>query len=297
MIARADVDLIHAWQWRALKVAAMARQSERTALVAALGPPRPRRPWRALTKRLLHRVDAVAAVDETTHAWLGELGVARDAVTIIRRGVEAPRPSTLDRALLAARLSLPTNVPLIAIASPLVRRKALEESIWAFELVRVLYPEARLLIAGDGPDRRRLERFASQVSEPGYVRFLGYQYDLPELLANVDVYWQLGASATTPWALLEALAAATPVVAADVPAHRVVMGEGQSAWLTPLGGRAGIARVTDQIIRDPSSARQLAREASAAVLANWSLDAAIDAYRGLYGGAIQTAGAAVTPTA
>ena len=289
MIARADVDVIHSWQWGVLRVAAVARRSDGAALVATAGPPRRRRPWIAVQKRLFHRVDGVAAVDETTQAILWELGVDRDAITIIRRGVDAPQPPVLDRASFLAELSIPTNGPLIAIASPLVRQKALDESIWAFELVRVLYPEARLIIAGDGPDRHRLERFALQVSEPGYVRFLGFRDDLPDLLRLVDVYWQLAGSATTPWALLDALAAATPVVAADVPAHRVVMGDGQSAWLTPLGSRAEIARVTDQIIRDPNSARLLARDASATVLANWSLEAAIDAYRELYSRAIQSA--------
>jgi glycosyltransferase involved in cell wall biosynthesis len=289
MVARADADVIHSWQWGVLNVAAVARRGNSAALIGSLGPLHRRRPWMAAQKRLLHSVDAIAALDEGTQALLLTLGVDRNATAIIRRGVDAAHPPRLDRASWLAEMSIPTNVPLIAIASPLVRHKALEESIWAFELVRVLYPEAHLLIAGDGPDRYRLERFASQVSEPRYVRFLGFRDDLSELLLHVDVYWQLGASATTPWALLEALAAATPVVAADVPAHRAVMAYGQSAWLTPLGGRAAIARVTDQIIRDPISARQLARDASTAVLANWSLDAAIDAYHELYGRAIQNA--------
>jgi glycosyltransferase involved in cell wall biosynthesis len=291
MAARADVDVIHSWQWRVLSVAARVRRSDRTALVATLGPPRRRRPWMTALKRLFRRVDGVAAVDEATQAWLCELSIDRNAATIVRRGVDAPPPTAIDRATLLAELSIPSNVPLIAVASPLVRQKALDESIWAFELVRVLYPEGRLLIAGDGPDRHRLERFALQVSEPGYVRFLGYRNDLPDLLRHVDVYWQLGASTTTPWALLEALAAATPVVAADMPAHRVVMGAGQSEWLTPLGGRAEIARVTDQILRDPNSARQVARDASAAVLVNWSLEAAINAYRDLYGRSIRSSAA------
>ena len=93
---------------------------------------------------------------------------------------------------------LPADARVIAIAGPLVRRAAADEAIWCFELVRVLYPEARLLVLGDGPDRARLERFADEVSEPGCVRFLGYRADIAEILPHADVYWQLTSSTAAP---------------------------------------------------------------------------------------------------
>jgi glycosyltransferase involved in cell wall biosynthesis len=188
---------------------------------------------------------------------------------------------------LLAEMAIPASVPLIAVAAPLVRSKALDETIWCFELVRVLYPEARLLIMGDGPDRARLERFASQVSESGFVRFLGFRDDLSDILQHVDVYWQLSASATTPWTLLEAMAAATPVVAADVAAHREILPADQSSWLTPLRGRAEVARATDHILQEPNQSRRTARNAAATVLANWSLEAALNSYQELYRLAIE----------
>ena len=54
------------------------------------------------------------------------------------------------------RFNLPADARIIAVAGPLVRRRNLDEAIWAFELVRVLNPNARLLIVGDGPDPVRL---------------------------------------------------------------------------------------------------------------------------------------------
>ena len=83
--------------------------------------------------------------------------------------------------------------------------------------MRVLHPQARLVVFGDGPDRERLERFAGLVSEPACVVFCGYRADWTQLLPAVDVYWQLEPASTTPFALLEAMACGVPRSSAACP--------------------------------------------------------------------------------
>jgi glycosyltransferase involved in cell wall biosynthesis len=196
--------------------------------------------------------------------------------------VPSAAPVACDRSEWLARWEFPPTARVIATAGPLVRSKAFDEVIWCYELVRVLYPEVRLLIIGDGPDRARLERFADDVSEPGCIRFLGYQPYISQVLGHADVYWQLNPSQTTPLALLEAQAAGVPVVISDVPAHRTAIEPESTGLVATLGNRAEVARATDDLFRDPERAQRMGTAGAAYVAARWSLNSTLAAYDELY---------------
>jgi glycosyltransferase involved in cell wall biosynthesis len=191
-------------------------------------------------------------------------------------------PSRLDRQAVLNELGLDDATRWIATAGSLVRGKEFDEAIWCFELVRVLHPTARLVVFGDGPDRHRLERYASLVSEPGCVRFIGYRADLAELLPHADVYWQLDPAQRTSHSLLEALAAGVPVVASDVAAHRIAIKSDVTGMLVPLRSRADVARATDQLLSDPEFARRLGQAGREAATRSWSIEKSLAACDALY---------------
>ena len=281
---RAAADVVHTWDIATLAQAAFTgRRVDRDVLVASLDTVQAERRWAARVARSSSkRVDAFAAAEEFTRAWLKRLGVAEERAALIPPGVQRASQAPPPRDEIRAPLSLAPDTAVIAVAAPLRRRKEIDEAIWCFELVRVLHENARLLVFGDGPDRARLERFAAEVSDPGCVRFLGYRSDLDQLWPAVDVFWQLDSPIGTPLALLEAQAAGLPVVASDVLAHRAVIEPGRTGLLTPLHVRAEVARATDGLLNDPEEARSLGAAAAEHVAARWSLDETIESYRRLY---------------
>jgi glycosyltransferase involved in cell wall biosynthesis len=284
LLRSAQADVVHAWDAASLLQACLRRSGSQQKLIATFDAEQASRRWAPrIVTTLRNRVDAFVAADEATRAWLEKQGTASERTHVIRTGVPQAARSAEDRASWLERLSLPTDAKVIMAAGPLVRRKQFDEVIWCFELVRVIYPEARLLIIGDGPDRSRLERFADDVSEPGCVRFLGYRSDIAELLPHADVYWQLDPSAGAPWALLETQAAGVPVVASDVPAHRAAVAPGETGLLAPLGNRAETARATDRLFRDKELAKRIGAAAAKLIEEQWPLDAALAAYHQLYG--------------
>lgn len=227
--------------------------------------------------------------DAMVHAWDRRAaqharltGRRPPVVTAISPGTPPAAPSLHDRSQALAALRLPVDSRLIALAGPLLRDKQVDEAIWCYELVRVLHPPARLVVFGDGPDGARLERYAELVSELDCVRFAGYRGDLAELLPHADVFWQLTPSRTTPYALLEAMAAGVPAVASDVPAHRAAIVAEQTGFLAALGNRATVARATDRLLSDATFAKGIADAACAAAAANWSLAERLAAYESVY---------------
>jgi glycosyltransferase involved in cell wall biosynthesis len=228
------------------------------------------------------REQIVAAWDAhpQTPPWVARLTGVRS--TLIPPALAARELSGVDRQAALNDLGLEEKVRWIAIAGSLDRRKELDEAIWCYELVRVLHPTARLVIFGDGPDRHRLERYASLVSEPGCVRFAGFRADLADLLPHVDAYWQLDPASRTSHALLEALAAGAPVVASDVSAHRVAITHEATGMLVPLRSRADVARATDQLLNDADFALRLGQAAAEAATKSWSIDKTLAACEAIY---------------
>jgi glycosyltransferase involved in cell wall biosynthesis len=251
---RRSASLVHAWDIDALLHAWLTNRRDRIVAAWDACPPAP--------------------------LWATRLTGVRNMV--IPAALAPRETSGVDRQAALKELGLEQDARWIAVAGSLVRSKELDEAIWSYELVRVLHPTARLVIFGDGPDRHRLERYASLVSEPGCVRFAGFRADLADLLPHANAYWQLDPAARTPHALLEALAAGAPVVASDVPAHRVAITPEATGMLVPLRSRADVSRATDKLLSDADFARRISRVGAEETTQTWSIDKTLAACEALY---------------
>ena len=283
---RLAADVTHAWDLRTLAQAAMSgRRRPGHVLIGSLLAIGDATRWTERVLRSIHaRVTAFTVPEEAARERLTQLGLAANRIQVIppgvsRRGAGEAGPA---RTALLQELDLPSDAKLIAVAGPLGRHRQVEEAIWAFELVRVIHPTARLLVVGDGGDRARLERFAEQVSEPGCVRFLGYRDDWNSLLPGIDIFWQLNQSVTTPLALLEAGAAGVPAVASDIPAHRAAVSHERTGLLVKPGDRAEAVRATDDLLANPPRAERMGLAAAERIAEKWSLDATLAAFDRLY---------------
>jgi glycosyltransferase involved in cell wall biosynthesis len=210
------------------------------------------------------------------------MGIEPENLVILPSGVALPDPPTRSREELLADFELPPATRLLAVVGPLLTHKRVDDAIWCFELVRVLYDNACLLVIGDGPQRRRLERFAHLVCEPGSVRFLGLRADVAEILPHVDVLWQRSEWEAGPNAVLEAMAARVPVVATDIGPHAQFIDHERTGFLSPVGNRADCTRLTDQLLSDPERARRVGEAARAFVGQQYSVERMADAYQRLY---------------
>jgi glycosyltransferase involved in cell wall biosynthesis len=110
--------------------------------------------------------------------------------------------------------------------------------------------EARLLIAGDGPDRPALEAEIDRLGLTN-VELLGTRDDVPELLAGSDVFVLATESEGLPMSVLEAMAAGLPVVASAVGGVPELVVDGETGVLVPPGDSAALARALETVVADP----------------------------------------------
>lgn len=112
--------------------------------------------------------------------------------------------------------------------------------------------ELELWLVGAGPRNAELRALAATLGIADSVVFWGGRSDVAELLGGIDVY----AFSTTRdegfgIAVIEAMAAALPIVASDVPACREVLADGTAGILVPAGDAEAMAQVLERLIGLP----------------------------------------------
>jgi colanic acid/amylovoran biosynthesis glycosyltransferase len=109
-----------------------------------------------------------------------------------------------------------------------------------------------LNIAGDGPDRARLEEEAQALNISSRVKFLGYQsqQQVRKLLKQADLFVMSSFAEGVPVVLMEAMAAGVPVVATRIAGIPELVRDGHSGLLVAPGDANEMAMAIDRLLGD-----------------------------------------------
>jgi glycosyltransferase involved in cell wall biosynthesis len=256
-----------------------------------------------LKQRELSRADQVVCVSRAVASML-ERDYAFDSERgrVIENGVDAtgldrgqPR-AVAERARIRERLAVPAEAFVWAFVGRLEPQKGVDVLLDAY--ARAHGPAAagsparpaRLWIAGDGSERPALEARAASLGIAGQVHFAGAVLDASPFYWGADGFALLSRWEGLPLALLEAQAAALPVVAAAAGGIPEAIMDGTTGLLVPredpLAAAAALLRVED----DADLARRLGYEAARQAREEWSWERMVSAYEVLYERAWRRAG-------
>lgn len=204
--------------------------------------------WEGPIRRLLNRLTGglatrVVAVSEAVREETARtLGIAPERIAVIPNGVD-------NHAFAPA--SHPAEAPVIGCTGRLHRKNGHPTLLEAFAAIRQAVPEARLLLVGDGPERRSLERTVAGRGWGGAVTFAGEQADVRPWLHRMAVYVQPSISEGMSNSILEAMASGLPVVATRVGGTPEVVEDGVSGLLVPPEDPAALATALVTLLGDP----------------------------------------------
>jgi glycosyltransferase involved in cell wall biosynthesis len=183
-----------------------------------------------------------------------------------------------DRERWSKQWRIPANAKWIATVGPLLPTKRVKDLIWAADLLKVVRSDVYLVVFGTGPDRPRLERYREQIQIRDRVIFADDVPRVPELLPMFDCLWHASRWESCPNAVLEAMAAAIPVIGADCEGTRALLADKQHKLLVPIGDRAAFARATLPLLDDHQQCREIGQRLCERVAERHSLTAAVQAY-------------------
>lgn len=151
--------------------------------------------------------------------------------------------------------------PVIASVARLAPNRGHELLLAAFRLLLRTSPEARLLLVGKGETRPRLEHLVAEMGLADAVVFTGYRdRDLPTVLAAADCFALMAAGSDESCrAVLEAMAAARPVVARRAGALPETVVHGETGLLLDDDRPEGVAAAFAMILGDRSRAMAMGR--------------------------------------
>jgi glycosyltransferase involved in cell wall biosynthesis len=141
-----------------------------------------------------------------------------------------------------ARVARTSPQPVVVMVATLEAHKDHATLLRAWARVQQHRPDAQLWLAGEGSLRASLESLASNLGITGSVRFLGSRKDIPEVLAQADLFvFSTTVREGLGTVLVEALAADLPILASDVPACRELLQDGRWGTLVSPADEVALA--------------------------------------------------------
>jgi len=269
LVAQTEVDVVHAHGYKADIYVYIAMRSSKIPFVSTchnwLDNDRKATLYGYLDRWILRRYGRIVAVSEGVRQRLLKAGVGAKKISTIRNGIDL-RP--FDGAHAGVRDELGWGAaPLVGMAGRLSFEKGVDVFLHAAARVLAQLPDAKFLVAGDGPERAALENLIDQLGIRGSVRMLGRRNDMPFFYGSLDVLVSSSRTEGLPIGVLEGMASRLPLIATPVGEIPTFIQDGCTGVLAPKENPEVLADAITDLLRDPakraqlgSSARQLVEE-------------------------------------
>lgn len=227
-----------------------------TVQVGGYEPPNHSASWQL--RALARGVDRYLAVSRDIARELVErLGWPEEKIEVVYNAVDVGRVEVAAPPGLREQLGGSETRPLVLTPARLDAQKGHDVLFEAIARV----PDAVFVLAGEGPERERLEALAARLGIAERVRFLGRREDVPQLLATCDVFALPSLYEGSSLAVLEAMAAGAPIVSSAIGGTDELIEDGRSGLLVPPGDAEALAAALRRVLGDPELRKGLAAKA------------------------------------
>jgi glycosyltransferase involved in cell wall biosynthesis len=261
-----EIEIVHAHAARDYHLAALAvKLASRGRLVLtrhALFP------LRGINKPVLSGVGRVIAVSEAVAESLRRNGVIESSkITVVHNGIDVERFADVPRG------GGPIVVGTVGHLAPI---KGQDVFVRAAALISARRPGVQFIVIGEDKSpqmshRRSLEKLIAELGLSGTVALPGWQDDMPAVLSSLTVFVSAARSEPFGLAIVEAMAAGLPVVAAASEGALEIIEDGVSGRLVPLDDAEALAQAVNDLLEDPVERSRLGRNARAAAREHYSL--------------------------
>lgn len=229
--------------------------------------------------------DRLVAVAEANRDKGLSHGIGRPGqYTVIRSGVEIKRfaDAGIDTHKKKGDLALYTDRPTVGMIACLKPQKAPLDFIRVAAQVLKRLPYAQFLLVGDGVLRKRMESLIEELGIKESVKLTGWRFDIPGIMALLDVVVLTSLWEGLPRVFAEALASGKPVVATNVDGAPEAIIDGRTGFLVPPGDIQSAAEKITFLLRNPQKAQKMGTEGRRLVYPDFDIDTMLEKLTSLY---------------
>ena len=181
----------------------------------------------------INKSDGVTAVSENLKKQTFETFNIQNDIQVIHNFIDFERFKKSDKDHFRKAIA-PNGEKILVHTSNFRKVKRVDDVIYIFKKVHEKIP-SKLLLIGDGPERRKMEDLCRKIGLCDEIRFLGKQDAVEELLAVSDLFLMPSGSESFGLAALEAMACEVPVISSNVGGLPELNINGVTGFLSKLG--------------------------------------------------------------
>ncbi len=241
---------------------------------------------------LARRSGAIVAVSDEVRDDLVRLGVAVPGrIVVIPYGFALSglmRPDQAERDLRRREIDLRPEAFVVGWAGRLTAIKRPQDLVRTLAALVGMGIDAFLVIVGDGPERRSVEKLAAELGVAERCRVLGYRRDMSHWYGTFDAFLLTSQNEGTPVVAIEALASGCPVVATEAGGTPTVVRHGVSGFLARVGDTHELAERLHELASTPGLAQSMGKTGEIDVKRRFSSKRMADAVDALYRRLLET---------
>ncbi|HEX3154892.1 MAG TPA: glycosyltransferase family 4 protein [Candidatus Angelobacter sp.] len=276
------IDLLHTHGYKADLYGYIAARRSRRPIVATchnwVGGTAALGIYNHLDRMALKRFHALAAVSDSVAQRLIDSGVSAKKVRTISNGIDV---QAFERVRPLPALTFDGN-KVVGMVARLDLQKGFEYLLRAARDLCVAFPALKVVMVGDGPDRKVIEEMIQRFGLMSNVILVGQHSDMPRIYAAIDIFVLPSLNEGLPMTILEAMAASRPVIATRVGAVPSVIRDGETGLLVDPGDIHGLRSAIARLLSQPDVCRRIGAAGHNWVSRNYTAEAMALKYCQMY---------------
>ena len=213
--------------------------------------------YRGLERLLAAITDVTISVNEADRGRLLRWGLSPCQVVTIPNGIEIEALDDARASEMRRSLGLDPDRPLVMQVARLSTQKNPLAFVEGAALIAQQHPKAQFAMLGQGPLQEAVAARIQHLGMQKHVHLLGWREQARRLMAAADVITLTSRWEGLPYSLLEAMAAAKPIVTTSVNGCPEAVEHGRTGYLVPPDDPAAWAKRVIELLEDPARAAKM----------------------------------------